>query len=73
MKNSLSLLSVCVLFLALGVSSCKKDYVCHCDFESQGIDDYWVTFNMTKSKAKDNCQGHELSYPTVEVKCVIVN
>lgn len=73
MKKSFTLLPFCFLFLLLGFSSCKKDYLCYCEFESQGIDDYSITLNDTKRKAETRCYEQKFATPTVEVNCHIVN
>jgi len=69
MKNSLSLLSVCLLFLALGLSSCKKEYTCLCTYGyNSSFDDYTFTIKETKSNAESICfeerNNPEAYYPT---------
>ena len=57
MKNSFTLLSVCFLFLLLGLSSCKKDYLCICFYESGSLNDPYnfVIQATSESKASDAC------------------
>ena len=54
MKKSFTLLSVCFLFLAIGLSSCKKDLVCFC--QGATATQYIVHKNDTKKNAEKECE-----------------
>ena len=69
MKNSFTLLSVCFLFLLLGLSSCKKDYVCTCTYANNTVmESYSFVINVTKSNAQAICYNEiynpETYYPS---------
>ena len=68
MKKSFTLLSVCLLFLVFGLSSCKKDYVCHCTYSNTTVlESYSFEINDTKSNAQAICYNEidnpETNYP----------
>ena len=62
MKKGFILLSGIAFILAIGMTSCKKDYTCECVVKdssgtvvSGGTTD--ITIHATKKKAKDGCQA----------------
>lgn len=56
MKNSLSLLSFCLILLVLGLSSCKKEYTCRCTYANTLVyDNYTFYIKDTKSNAYNIC------------------
>lgn len=58
MKNSLSLLSIYLLFLALGLSSCKKEYTCYCTHPGNTIyDGFLISIQETPKKAEKICNS----------------
>ena len=71
MKKSVTLLSVCFLFLALGLSSCKKDYLCYCIYDVDSpYEHYYITIQATsEKKASHACirERHEAPYPKPSV------
>ena len=60
MNNRSTFLSVCLLFITLGFSSCKKDYTCVCKQSGNTIqEDYSFIINDTRNKAKYRCYDEE--------------
>ena len=59
MKKRLALLSGIAFILALGVTSCKKDYTCTCTDSINGVSQGTTstTINNTKSKATSACSA----------------
>lgn len=60
MNKSFTLLSVCFLFLAISLSSCKKDYTCLCTQPGNSIqEDYSFIINDTRNNAEYRCKSEE--------------
>jgi len=60
MKKRLFLFSGMVFILAIGITSCKKDYSCTCtvkDSNGNLVATSSVSINDTKSKATSTCNG----------------
>ena len=74
MKKRLALLSGIAFILALGVTSCKKDYTCTCtvkDSSGNVLSTSSVTINDTKSKATTACNGMVVSTAGETETCAI--
>ena len=75
MKKTITLLSGLAFILALGVTSCKKDYNCVCTVTDTStgavVSTTTVTVKDTKSKAKTACNGMTVSVPGETETCAI--
>ena len=55
------------LFMAIGFTSCKKEYVCDCkkiytgSSSSTTVDDGSYTYKDTRTRAEDKCNDQETS------------
>ena len=61
MKKGLLLFAGVAFMLALGLTSCKKDYTCECTYKDSAgtvvsTMTTSITMHNTKSKAKDACE-----------------
>jgi hypothetical protein len=63
MKKRLVLLSGIAIILAIGATSCKKDYNCVCTDSINGVSQGTTstTINNTKSKASSACSAESTS------------
>lgn len=57
-----------IALLAIGFTSCKKDWTCECSANGQVLGT--TTIKETKSKAKSACET-TASYPGISVTCKI--
>ena len=47
------------MFIAVGSTSCTKDYTCECDGSNANLDDKTYTINSkTEEDAKEVCEGY---------------
>lgn len=73
MKKGIALVLGAAFIMALGFTSCKKDYTCECTttFTAGGIDPQVVsfTFNDTKKNAEAACEGKVVSVPGATMTC----
>ena len=66
MKKGLLLIAGAAFILALGFTSCKKDYTCECTF-SAGTPSISLPYTKVKKKdAKDACSAAETTYKIVD-------
>lgn len=66
MKKGLGLLLGGAFIMALGFTSCKKDYTCECVFTAPTPTITIPYEKAKKSDAKDACSAAELTYKTAD-------
>lgn len=66
MKKGLKLLLGVAFIMALGFTSCKKDYTCECTFTAPTPMLTIAIEKSTKNDAKDACASAEVTYKAAD-------
>ncbi len=74
MKQRFSLIAVLAVFMVVGMSSCVRDYICHCEVKYEGYpglpDSSYNEYNIRdkKEEAKTLCEANSATYELNGIK-----
>lgn len=74
MKQRFSLIAVLAVFMVVSMSSCVKEFICHCEVKYEGYpglpDSTYREYNITDKKdaAKSLCEGNSATYELNGIK-----